>query len=120
MDPIFSAGVYLAMYSGRLAARTVLACLASERAAAKRLQAYEARVFHALKYYWQMSLGFYDQAFLELFMQPREVAQVRDAIVAILAGELEGGWRLWWRRRFFFLLIRLQRRGMIVPRLSLG
>ncbi|MCU0771588.1 MAG: tryptophan 7-halogenase [Verrucomicrobia bacterium] len=118
MDPIFSAGVYLAMYSGRLAARTVMACLASEGSAAKHLARYERRIFAALRYYWDLSLGFYDPAFLELFMQPREVARVRDAIVAMLAGEIEGGWKLRWRRAFFFLLVRLQRYRALVPRLS--
>ncbi len=118
MDPIFSAGVYLAMYSGRLAARTVMECLSSERTAAKHLARYEKRIFAALRYYWDLSLGFYNPSFLELFMQPREVARVRDAIVAMLAGELEGGWKLRWRRAFFFLLVHLQRHRAMVPRLS--
>lgn len=118
MDPIFSAGVYLAMYSGRLAARTTLECLGSERNAAAALASYEKRVFEALRYYWELSLGFYRKPFLELFMQPREVAQVRDAIVAILAGELDGGWKLRWRRRLFFLLVRIQKHRALVPRLS--
>jgi FADH2-dependent halogenase len=118
MDPIFSAGVYLAMYSGRLAARTVLSCLNSEAQAARHLAAYEKRVFAALEYYWDMSLGFYNQSFMELFLQPREVVRVRDAVVAILAGELDGGWRLRWRRWFFFLLVWMQKRRPLVPRLS--
>jgi FADH2-dependent halogenase len=118
MDPIFSAGVYLAMYSGRLAARTVLECLASESGAARSLAAYEKRVFQALKYYWDLSLGFYTSAFMELFLQPRKVALVPDAVVAILAGELEGGWKLWWRRKFFFFLVGFHKRKALVPRLD--
>lgn len=118
MDPIFSAGVYLAMYSGRLAARTVIECLSSKASDASRLAAYEKRVFAALRYYWDLSLGFYNRSFVELFMQPREVAMVRDAMVAILAGELDGGWKLWWRRRFFFLLVWIHKRRRLVPRLS--
>jgi FADH2-dependent halogenase len=118
MDPIFSAGVYLAMYSGRLGARTVLECLNSDKQAASALAAYEKRVFEALRYYWDLSLGFYQKPFMELFMQPREVAQVRDAVVAILAGELDGGWKLRWRRAFFFLLVRMQRYRPVVPRLT--
>jgi FADH2-dependent halogenase len=118
MDPIFSAGVYLAMYSGRLAARTVMDCLARPQQAHRLLTRYEKRVFAALRYYWDLSLGFYNPAFLELFLQPRKVARLQDAIVAILAGELEGGWKLRWRRAFFFLLVRLQRYRSLVPRLS--
>ena len=118
MDPIFSAGVYLAMFSGRLAARTVLQCLNSQATAESSLAAYEKRVFAALRYYWDMSLGFYNNSFMDLFMQPREVAKVRDAVVAILAGELEGDWKLRLRRRFFFFLVWLQKRRPLVPRLS--
>jgi len=118
MDPIFSAGVYLAMHSGRLAARTVLDCLGSNRDAAALLAAYEKRVFTALRYYWDLSLGFYNNRFMELFMQPREVAMVRDAVVAILAGELEGGWKLRWRRKLFFFLVWIHKRRSLVPRLS--
>ena len=118
MDPIFSAGVYLAMYSGRLAARTVLQCLGSETGTASALAAYEKRVFSALRYYWDMSLGFYNNSFMEMFMQPREVAMVRDAVVAILAGELDGGWKVRWRRRFFFFLVGIHKRRALVPRLS--
>jgi FADH2-dependent halogenase len=120
MDPIFSAGVYLAMYSGRLAANTVLQCLDSEAGASQRLAAYEKRVFTALRYYWDLSLGFYNNSFMELFMQPRKVAMVPDAVVAILAGELDGGWKLWWRRKFFFFLVGFHKRKSLVPRLDIA
>lgn len=118
LDPIFSAGVYLAMYSGRLAAHTVNDCLTSESSAAASLEAYEKRFLTVVRSFWDLSLGFYNDSFLELFMQPREVAKVRDAMVAILAGELEGGWKLRWRRWFFFMLVRIHKRRPLVPRLS--
>ena len=43
---------------------------------------------------------------MELLMEPRRRFQLPDAIVAILAGELEGGWKVDWRRRVFFWLCR--------------
>src|SRR5439155_12601680 len=104
MDPIFSAGVYLAMYSGKLAADAVIKSLAARDDGRSRLKLYEKRVFRAMQFYWDMVEGFYTTPFMEIFLQPRPRFQLPDAIVAILAGELEGGWAIAWRRRIFFWL----------------
>lgn len=118
MDPIFSAGVYLAMYSGKLAARVVLDSLADGSDGARRMKAYEKRVFRAMEYYWEMVEQFYTTPFMELFMEPRRKFQLPDAIVAILAGELEGGWKLDWRRKLFFWLVKAQSKWPLVPKIS--
>ena len=118
MDPIFSAGVYLAMFSGKLASQVVIDSLAAGDDGGRRLRKYEKRVSHAMQYYWDMVESFYTTPFVELFMQPRKKFHLPDAIVAILAGELEGGWRMEWRRRLFFWLVRIQTRWPLVPRVS--
>jgi FADH2-dependent halogenase len=118
MDPIFSAGVYLAMFSGKLAAELVLKSLAAGDDGAQRLRTYEKRVFRAMHYYWELVEAFYTKPFMELFLEPRPRFHLPDAIVAILAGELEGGWKMGWRRRMFFLLIKLHARRPLVPGIS--
>jgi len=118
MDPIFSAGVYLAMYSGKLAAQAVLDSLAAGNDGSRRIKVYEKRVFRAMQFYWDMVEAFYTTPFMELFLQPRPKFHLPDAIVAVLAGELEGGWKMEWRRQFFFWLIKLQARWPLVPRIS--
>jgi FADH2-dependent halogenase len=118
MDPIFSAGVYLAMYSGKLAGNLVLDSLARGTDGARLLKIYEKRVLRAMQFYWEMVEGFYTTPFMELFLQPRANFKLPDAIVAVLAGELDGGWAMDWRRRLFFWLIKLQCRWPLVPRLS--
>ena len=118
MDPIFSAGVYLAMHSGKLAADVVIASLAARDDGGPRLKIYEKRVFRAMQFYCDMVEGFYTTPFMEIFMQPRPRFQLPDAIVAILAGELEGGWAIEWRRRIFFCLTRFQALRPLAPRLS--
>jgi FADH2-dependent halogenase len=118
MDPIFSAGVYLAMYSGKYAAQLVIDALNSGDDGAKKLKRYEKRIFRAMEFYWEMVEGYYTQPFMELFMEPRPKFNLPSAIVAILAGELDGGWGIEWRRKLFFLLIRLQARWPLVPRIS--
>jgi flavin-dependent dehydrogenase len=118
MDPVFSSGVYLAMYSGRLAARAVMASLAAGDDGRRRFKSYEKTIFRAMDLYFEMVEGFYTRSFMELFMEPREKFQLPDAIVAILAGELEGGWKLDWRRRLFFWLVKIHSRRRLVPGIS--
>src|SRR6185503_674267 len=68
MDPIFSAGVYLAMYSGKLAAEVVTQALASGHDGSALLRRYEKRVIHAMEVYWELVEGFYTTPFLEVFL----------------------------------------------------
>lgn len=117
MDPIFSVGVYLAMHSGKLAAEAICQSLAAGDDGAQRFRRYEKHVFRVMKSYWKMVEKFYTRPFMELFFRPNPQFQIPDAIVAILAGELEGGWRINLRRKLFFLLVWLQGRFELVPRL---
>jgi len=118
MDPVFSSGVYIAMYSGRLAARKIIKSLAAGDDGSRRFKSYEKAIRRAMDMYMEMIEGYYTQPFMELFMEPREKFQLPDAMVAILAGELEGGWKLDWRRRVFFWLVKLHSKRPLVPRIS--
>ena len=71
-----------------------------------------------MRFYWEMVERFYTTHFIELFMEPRPKFHLPDAITAILAGEIEGGWAMDWRRWLFFWLIRIQRHWALVPRIS--
>jgi FADH2-dependent halogenase len=118
MDPIFSAGVYLAIYSGKLAAEVADASLKAGDDGARRLARYEARVNRSMRLYWEMVEGFYTKPFLELFFQPHSHFDIPSAVTALLGGELEGGWKMRWRMRLFFWLVKLQARWPLVSRLS--
>ncbi len=118
MDPIFSAGVYLAMYSGKLAAEVVQASLAAGDDGTKRFPAYERRVYNSMTYYWRMVKGYYTTPFMELFMEPRDKLSMPAAVTALLAGEIEGGWKIRWRLWLFFQFVKLQKVFGLVPRLD--
>ena len=117
MDPIFSAGVYLAMHSGKLAAEFTMQSLAAGDDGARRFRAYERRVYQAMQFYWRMVEGYYTTPFMELFMEPRDKFSMPAAITALLAGEIEGGWKIRWRLWIFFFLVKVQSVFAIVPRL---
>ena len=119
MDPIFSAGVFLAMYSGRLAAHTLNDLMSNgEKHRESRFNNYENRLRRSMQFYWEMVHKFYTTPFLEVFFEPRERFMMASAINAALAGELEGGWRLRWRMRLFFLIVKAQERWGFLPRIK--
>ncbi|MHB8520946.1 MAG: NAD(P)/FAD-dependent oxidoreductase [Limisphaerales bacterium] len=118
MDPIFSAGVFLAMWSGKLAAETVQQALERGESGGRRFAVYEKRVMKGLRFYWRVVENYYTTPFMELFLQPRNHYDLPSAVIAVLAGEVEGSWALRWRLAYFFLLVKLQARWPLVPRLS--
>jgi FADH2-dependent halogenase len=119
MDPIFSAGVFLAMYSGRFAANTVGELLTKgDSLAASRLKRYEDRLRSSMQFYWEMVHNFYTTPFLEVFFEPRERFKLASAVNAALAGELEGGLALRLRMRIFFFIVRAQKRWAFLPRIN--
>jgi flavin-dependent dehydrogenase len=120
MDPIFSAGVYLACYSARMAARIIDEAVRDSTDAAQALRKYDQKIFRAMRTYWEMVEGFYTTPFMEVFMSPRYRMSLPAAVTAVLAGELDGGWKISWRMRIFFWVVRLQRKFPLLPRISFG
>jgi FADH2-dependent halogenase len=118
MDPIFSAGVYLAMWSGKLAAEAVKEALADRANGAPVFAAYEKRLNRAMRVYWRLVENYYTTPFMELFLEPRHRFDLPAAVVAVLAGDLEPSWRIRWRLELFYLLVRVQARRALAPRIS--
>lgn len=117
MDPIFSAGVYLAMWSANVASQEVDMALKAGGHAGK-FQAYDRRVQKAMRVYWRLVEGFYTKPFIELFMQPKPPLDIPAAVVSVLGGELEAPFAVRWRLEVFYFLVWLQERRAIVPRIT--
>src|SRR5205823_2777603 len=81
--------------------------------AAKRFRKYERRVTRAMQLYWEMVEGFYTTPFIEVFFEPRNKFNLPSAVTALLAGELEGGWKVYWRMRLFFWIVKIHSRWPI-------
>jgi FADH2-dependent halogenase len=118
MDPIFSAGVFLAMWSGKLAAEVVQRALSQRRPDNRLFHYYEKRVRRGLMFYWRVVENYYTSPFMELFLRPRDHYGLASAVIAVLAGEVEGSWALRWRIEYFFLLVKIQKYFPLVPRIS--
>jgi len=105
------------MHSGKLAAELVIASVAAGDDGSRRLKNYEKKIFRAMKLYWGMVERFYTTEFMEVFLEPRHRLDLPAAVTAVLAGELESSWGLWWRLRFFFAVVKAQAWWPLVPRI---
>ena len=70
-----------------------------------------------MEFYWRLVESYYTTPFMELLMEPRNRFSLPAALTAVLAGEVEGGWKIRWRMRAFFWIIKLQRKFPLLPRI---
>jgi flavin-dependent dehydrogenase len=86
VDPIFSSGVFIAMRSGELAAEAIRAAFADGRFTARRFAAYERKFWRGVAPFFKFIHKYYEPAFLELFLQPRDVLGMVKAVLNVLSG----------------------------------
>jgi flavin-dependent dehydrogenase len=109
VDPIFSGGVHIAIASGELAARAIVDVFRDGRFRAGRFRAYERAVWRGVTPFFRFIARYYEPAFLELFLKPRNYLGMVDAVLSVLAG---GAFtRMPWRTRLaletLFAMVRI-------------
>jgi flavin-dependent dehydrogenase len=86
VDPIFSAGVFLAMAEGEMAAEEIVGAFRDGRFRARRFRGYARRLRRGMVPFTRFITQFYDRQFLEIFMNPRDTLGLVDAVTFVLAG----------------------------------
>lgn len=111
VDPIFSSGVYIAMQTAELAAAEILAAFATGRFSARRFDAYARRVHRGTSAFVRFIRLYYEPAFLEVFLQPRNRFGMLDSVLGVLAGGAFLRMRLRMRASLtlFFAIVRVNR-----------
>ena len=104
LDPIFSSGVYLAMNSGERAAATIDRILDEPQREAALQRAYSSQVKGGLTLLSWFIFRFTSPAMTRLFGHPRNVLQLERAMISMLAGDVFGNRRVWWRLQVFKLV----------------
>ncbi|HYP62480.1 MAG TPA: NAD(P)/FAD-dependent oxidoreductase, partial [Acidocella sp.] len=92
IDPVFSTGVYLAMKTGFWAAEAVEACLEKPQAASRVLKRYDALTRRALGSFTWFIYRIREPAMRNLFMSPRNIFRLEEAVLSLLAGGIFEGW----------------------------
>lgn len=119
IDPIFSSGVFLAVYSGERGADVLNAVLDRPRKAKRLFARYERAVNQAMDVYLRFVNAWYTKEFIEVFLAPRNVLGLAPAVNAVLGGNVGNSFPIRWRMWVFYLLVWLQRRYPIAPKLTL-
>jgi flavin-dependent dehydrogenase len=119
IDPIFSSGVFLAVFSGELAADALGEVLDQPRKARRLFSHYEKRVNRAMDVYLRFVNAWYTKEFIEVFSAPRPVLNLPPAVNAMLGGNVGNEFAIKWRMWVFYFLVWLQRHYPIVPRRTL-
>jgi geranylgeranyl reductase family protein len=119
IDPIFSSGVFLAIFSGELAADYLHEVLQNSRRAKKLFPRYAKQVNRAMDVYLRFVNAWYTKEFIELFSAPRPLLNLPPAVNAVLGGNIGNDFGIKWRMWVFYFLVWLQRYFALVPRRTL-
>ena len=119
IDPIFSSGVFLAVFSGELAADALNEVLDHPRKAKRLFPQYERAVNRGMDVYLRFVNAWYTKEFIEVFLAPRNVLGLVPAVNAVLGGNVGSSFPIRWRMWVFYFLVWLQRHHPIAPKLAL-
>jgi flavin-dependent dehydrogenase len=120
IDPIFSTGVFLAIFSGEECANAIHAALQKPGRRAILFSRYERKIRRVMRKYQRFVNAWYSQEFIEVFTNPEGgPLDVVPAINTVLSGDVRYSFGVWWRLQFFYLVVYLQRFFPLVPRITL-
>jgi flavin-dependent dehydrogenase len=119
IDPIFSSGVFLAVFSGEQSADVLNEVFDHPRKAKRLFTGYERAVNRAMDIYLRFVNAWYTKEFIEVFLAPREVLGLAPAVNAVLGGNVGNSFPIRWRMWVFYFLVWLQRYHPIAPKLTL-
>jgi flavin-dependent dehydrogenase len=107
IDPMFSSGVMLAMHSAFAGAETVDTCLREPARAAAALRRFDEIMRRGPREYSWFIYRVTSPTMREMFLGPRNVWRVKEALLSLLAGDIFGATPIWASLRAFKLLYRL-------------
>lgn len=120
IDPMFSSGVLLAMVGARDGAKAIEDALRSGKPLTASMKRYEKLTRKRVAVFWAFIGNFYELRFTQLFFQPYNRWRLVCAINAVLAGRTSLPFAVRWRLRVFFLLVWLNRRIPLAPRIEVS
>ena len=90
VDPVFSSGVMLAMHSAFVGADTVDTCLRQPQQAAAALKKFDRMMRIGPKEFSWFIYRVTNPALRDMFMAPRNIFRVKEALLSVLAGDVFG------------------------------
>jgi flavin-dependent dehydrogenase len=101
IDPVFSSGVMLAMHGAGAAAEAIHVGRTQPRRAAAALRRFDRVVRHGPKQFSWFIYRVTNPAMRELFLGPRNLMRMEEALLSLLAGDIFGRTPIWNSLRLF-------------------
>jgi 2-polyprenyl-6-methoxyphenol hydroxylase-like FAD-dependent oxidoreductase len=95
IDPVFSSGVMLAMSSGEAAALAIDEAVRRPASAARALRRFDRLVRHGPKQFSWFIYRVTNPAMREMFLDPKNVLRMKEALLSLLAGDIFGRTPIW-------------------------
>jgi len=95
IDPVFSSGVYLAMYSAFAGIDVVETTLERPRAAAAARRRFDRAMRHGPREFSWFIFRVTNPTMRGFFMDPRNPLRVKEAMISLLAGDIHGHTPIW-------------------------
>ena len=109
-DPIFSSGVYMALWSAQLAVGLIAGADQARRGlTARERRSYTRTVKAHAGVFRRLIAMFYDNRSFAIFMSEHVPCDLMPGLTSIVAGHARLIWPLWWRFKVFLLVCWLQR-----------
>jgi flavin-dependent dehydrogenase len=118
IDPIFSTGVFLALHSGEKAAAVLDFALRHPLLGRLRMAAYARGLNRLMNRYLRFANAWYTEEFVDVFTTPSPPLQIPQAVNSVLGGNIHPRFGVWWRLQLFYLVLWIQKRHALVPRLE--
>jgi flavin-dependent dehydrogenase len=103
IDPMFSSGVMLAMNSAVVGVDTIDQCLRDPRGARRALRSFERVMRRGPQEYSWFIHRVTGPTMREMFMGPRNLLRMKEALLSLLAGDIFGNTPIWASLRAFKL-----------------
>jgi flavin-dependent dehydrogenase len=101
VDPMFSSGVMMAMTTATTAAQTVDTCLREPARATSALKQFERISKHGTREFSWFIHRITNPTMRDLFMGPRNLLRMKEALLGLLAGDIYGNTPIWSSLRAF-------------------
>ena len=88
IDPVFSTGVHIALHSGEKAAQAIANSLNKPKTTDRNLKKYEQKIDYVLRQFSWYIYRTTRPAMRQLFMEPRNIFRVKEALLSLLAGDV--------------------------------
>ncbi|MBV5273499.1 MAG: tryptophan 7-halogenase [Lamprocystis purpurea] len=95
IDPVFSSGVMLAMQSAFAGAEAADTCLRQPDQATDALRAFDRAIKHGPQEFSWFIYRVTSPTMRDMFMYPRNVFRVKEALLSVLAGDIFGKTPIW-------------------------